>query len=41
MPDADRKRRKEYMKNYYYERKDLLLYLIYQVDELKNVCISK
>ena len=41
MPDTDRERRKEYMKNFYYKRKDLLLYLIYWVNELEDNCISK
>ena len=41
MPDTDRERRKEYMKNFYYKRKDLLLYLIYWVNELEDHCISK
>ena len=33
MLDGDRGKRKEYMINYYYKRKDLLNYLINRVDE--------
>ena len=35
MSDADRERKKESMKNQYYERKNLLNHLIDRVEELK------
>ena len=37
MSEEDRERRKEYMKNYYYKRKDLLIHLINRVEELENI----
>ena len=40
MSDADRQRKKEYMKNYYYKRKNLLNNLIDHVDKLENVCLN-
>ena len=37
MSEEDRERRKEYMKNYCYKRKDLLIHLINRVEELENI----
>ena len=36
MSDVERERRKEYMKNYYYKRKNLMNYLINHAKELEN-----
>ena len=41
MSDLDQKRRKEFMKNYYYKRKKLLNDLINRAEELENVCSSR
>ena len=35
------KEKKKYMRNYYYERKNLLSHLINCVKELEHVCINK
>lgn len=37
MLDEDRKSKKEYLRNYYYQRKNLLNHLINSVEELENV----
>ena len=41
MSDTDRVRRKEYMKNYYYKRINLLSHLVNCIEELENACLSK
>ena len=37
MPDGDSEKRKDFMTNFCYKRKNLLHYLIDHVEELKNV----
>ena len=37
MSDVNRERKKEYIKNYYYNRKDLLCQLVNCIEELENV----
>ena len=39
MSDEDRERKKSYMRNYYYKRKNLLNHLINHVEELENVIV--
>ena len=41
MSDEDRERKKEYKKNYYNKRKNLLGYLINCVEKLENVSLSR
>ena len=41
MSDADRKREKEYMRNYYYKRKKLSNHLINCIEELENISLNK
>ena len=40
MSDVNRERKKEYIKNYYYNRKDLLCQLVNCIEELENVWIK-
>ena len=37
MSDVNRERKKEYIKNYYYNRKDLLCQLVNCIEKLENV----
>ena len=39
MSGADREREKEYVKNHYYKRKNLLNHLNVCVEELENSCL--
>ena len=41
MPDPDRERKKEYMQNYYYKRKNFFNLVINHVKELERVCLNK
>ena len=41
MQDKEREGKKKYMRNYYYEGKNLLSHLINCVKELENVYINK
>ena len=39
MSDEDREKKKSYMRNYYYKRKNLLNHLINRVEDLENSII--
>ena len=41
MSDEDIERKKEYIRNYYYKRKNLLNHLINRIEELENVNFNK
>ena len=41
MSEKERGRKKEYMRNHYYERKNLLNHVINCVEELENVSLNK
>ena len=41
MSEKERERKKEYMRNYYHKRKNLLNRVINCVEELENVSLNK
>ena len=41
MTDQDRATKKEYLKNYYHKRKNLLNHLISCVEKLKNINLNR